>query len=278
MDQIVKYITHDSTAQFIFVDATETVNQVLQRTKALPPAGFHLGQALLSCFLIHELSSKQDHKTKLQWNVDGVFGNLYVDVNEKRQGRGTVQNPSAFEGLLEQTLGNGLFQVLRDQKATHTGIVSSKGDVCSDTLEYLHQSEQRRCAMNLWVNYDNHSKDLNIKSALGYFFEVFPHSDPLKFDLISSFWEEKLSELGSLSSWDIDFDDKIASMAQVSLGKSGRETSKESISFGCNCSLDRAKRALVFANKQENNFEQEKAEIVCEFCGQIYNVDLSESE
>lgn len=276
MDKVSKYITHDSSAQFIFVDATDTMNQVLKKTGAMPPAGIHLGQALLSCYLIHELSAKDfDHRTKLQWSVDGIFGNIYVDVNESRKGRGTIQNPTAFAGALNEKLGSGVLQVLRDQKKIHTGIVQSKGDVCLDSLEYLHQSEQRRCAMNLWVNYDTDSKDLKLQSALGYFFEVFPQNDKMRFELISSFWDEKINELGSLSHWNIDLSDPIESMAQIALDKTGRMTSTEEIAFGCNCSLERAKRALAFANRQENLPQESKAEIVCEYCSQVYNVDLN---
>ncbi len=276
MDQIVKFMTRDSSAQFIFVDATEVVNQAIHRTGCLPPAGIHLGQALISCYLVHELSAKDfDHRTKLQWNVKGSFGNLYADVNEHRQGRGTIANPTAFNGQITESLGDGLLQVLRDQKKTHTGIVNSKGDVCTDILEYLHQSEQRRCAMNLWVNYDSHSNDLKIKSALGYFFEVFPHQDSLRSELIAQFWDEKLAELGQLSNWKIDFKNPISSMANIALEKTGVKTFEAPISFGCNCSLERAERALTFANQQENSPHELKAEIVCEYCGQIYNVDLS---
>ncbi len=275
MDQIAKYMTKDSSAQFIFVNATQTVNEVILKTTALPPAGIHLGQALMSCYLVHELSSKdQDHRTKLQWNVDGDFGNLYVDVNENWQGRGTIINPKAFSGEITESLGEGTLQVLRDQQKTHTGIVNSKGDVCTDLLEYLHQSEQRRCAMNLWVNYDVKSKDLRIKSALGYFFEVFPQEDATKFELISHFWDEKFAELGSLSDWQLDLSKPIKSMAEVALEKTGVKTFDAPISFGCNCSLERAERALAFANQQENSPEQKKAEIICEYCSQIYNVDL----
>lgn len=276
MDQIAKYMTHDSSAQFIFVDATETVSQALARTGALPSAGIHLGQSLLACYLVHELSAKDDlHTTKLQWSVNGPFGNLYVDVNEKRQGRGVINNPTVFTGQLSESLGEGTLQVLRTQKNTHTGIVSSKGDVCTDVLEYLHQSEQRRCAMNLWVHYDTQSKDLKIKAALGYFFEVFPNKDEMRTGLIAHFWEEKLKELGSLSQWGIDFKDSIPSMAKISLDTTGVKTFQTPVEFGCNCSLERAERALVFANKQENSPEKNKAEIICEYCGQVYNVDLA---
>lgn len=275
MDKIVKYTTHDTSAQFLFIDATETINTVLEKTGAQPPAGIHLGQALLSCFLIHELSAKESkHKTKLQWSVDGIFGTLYVDVNENRQGRGVIQNPTAFNGAVSESLGQGIFQVLRDEKKIHTGIVVSKGDVCLDSLEYLHQSEQRRCAMNLWVDYDLSSSNLKLSSAYGYFFEVFPQEDPLRYELISTFWDEKIRELGSLSQWNINRNDPITSMADIALETTGRKTFEEPVSFGCNCSMERAKRALAFANQQEETPEKTVAQITCEYCGHVYNVDL----
>jgi len=269
-------MTQDKSAQFIFVDATDTVKEIIKKTECLPPAGICLGQAMLSCFLIHELTAKgEKRKTKLQWSVDGPLGNLYVDVNEDREGRGVITNPQAFSGKINESLGRGVLQVLREQGKVHTGIVATKGDVCSDILEYLHQSEQRRCAMNLWVNFDPKSKDLEVDKAVGYFFEVFPQKDPLRLELISTFWEEKLNELGSLSSWSFKEETNIKSMASVALEKTGQLTSENSLKFACSCSEERAERALVFANKQDASTDQRSAEIVCEYCGQRYDVNLN---
>lgn len=276
MDTIAKYLTHDKSAQFIFVDATETVKEIIKKTDCLPPAGIFLGQAMLSCFLIHELTSKVEmRKTKLQWSVNGPLGNLYVDVNEKREGRGVITNPQAFSGKINESLGQGVLQVIRDQGKVHTGIVATKGDVCSDVLEYLHQSEQRSCAMNLWVHFDPKSKDLEIDKAVGYFFEVFPQKDSMRSELISTFWAEKLEELGSLSSWNFKEETNIKSMASVALEQAGQTTSENLLKFGCNCSEERAERALVFANKQDASTDQRSAEIVCEYCGQRYEVNLN---
>lgn len=275
MDNLKKYMSHDGSVSFSFVDATETVNESLSRVGCLPPAGIHLGQALLACVLVQSLyGDKQKNKLRMQWSVDGNFGNLFVDMNQQGGVRGTIANPQHFDGKLTESLGKGIFQVIREEKKSHTGLVQSKGNVVTDTLEYLHQSEQRQCAMNVWVQYDSGSDQLRVKNAWGYLVELLPMEDDLKRDMIATFWEEKFKELGNMSRWNIDPSSPITSMADITLGSFGKETSQKKFFFECTCSKERAERALVFANQNDAENHQEQAQITCEYCGQTYDVEL----
>lgn len=295
MDILKKYISHDHSVVFSFVDATDSVNESLKSVGCLPPAGIHLGQALLSCLLVQSIyGEKNKNKLSMQWSVDGNFGNLFVDINENGGIRGTIAQPHFFAGKLSETLGDGVLQVIRDsaamtqsssssssndeaqftQLSKHTGLVTSKGDVVTDTLEYLHQSEQRQCAMNVWVQFDSNSEELRLKSAWGYLVELLPMDDVLKRDMIGMFWEEKFAELGNMSKWNIDPQDPTGSMAQITLGSFGKETSSRKVFFECTCSAERAERALVFANQRDQEHHQDEAQVTCEYCGQVYDVEL----
>lgn len=303
MDILKKYISHDNSVVFSFVDATDTVNESLKRVKCLPPAGIHLGQALLSCLLVQSIyGEKHKNKLSMQWSVDGSFGNMFVDMNEKGGIRGTISNPQFFAGKINESLGQGILQVIRENSAQtsitsapssgvtkdapetsktsmaqaikQTGLVDSKGDVVSDTLGYLHQSEQRQCAMNVWVQFDTASDELRLKSAWGYLVELLPMDDTLKRDMIGMFWEEKFNELGNMSTWNIDASEPTTSMADITLGTFGKEISQKKVFFECTCSEERAERALVFANQKDQAHSQDSAEVTCEYCGQVYDIEL----
>lgn len=277
MDTLEKYISTDASVSFAFLDATQTVRESIKRVGCLPPAGIHLGQALMACSLIHSLyGEKHKHKLRMQWSVDGQFGNVFVDASFSGGLRGTISNPQHFSGNLTESLGQGLLQVIREDKKSHTGMVTSAGDVCTDALEYLHQSEQRQCAMNLFVEYDTQSSDLQIKKALGYLFEILPSDNPIRKDIIATFWEEKFKELGSLSEWPITSTHPIQSMVDHTLGGLSQKSSEKKVFFECTCSKERAERALAFANKKDKEHYQVQAEIVCEYCGQKYDINLKD--
>lgn len=284
MDILKRYMSHDQSVVFSFVDATETVNESLKRVGCLPPAGIHLGQALLSCVLMQSIyGEKHKNKLSMQWSVDGSFGNLFVDTSDTGGVRGTVSHPQFFGGKLNESLGKGILQVIREstnasQVHKQTGIVDSKGDVVSDTLGYLHQSEQRHCAMNVWIQFDTDSDELRLKSAWGYLVELLPMDDVLKRDMIAIFWEEKFKELGNMSKWNIDPKDPTTSMAQITLGSFGKEVSQKQVAFECTCNEQRAERALVFANQKDQDHYQDKAQVTCEYCGQVYDIELDKKQ
>ncbi len=280
MDILKKYMSHDNSVVFSFVDATMAVNESLKRVGCLPPAGIHLGQALLSCLLMQSIyGGKQKNKLSMQWSVDGSFGNLFVDMNDNGGIRGTITHPQFFGGKLNESLGEGVLQVIREgasvnQAHKHTGIVDSRGDVVSDTLGYLQQSEQRQCAMNVWIQFDTDSDELRLKAAWGYLVELLPMDDAFKRDMIAMFWEEKFKELGNMSKWNIDSNDPTTSMAQITLGTFGKEVSQKKVFFECTCNEERAQRALVFANQKDQDHHQDQAQVTCEYCGQVYDIEL----
>lgn len=278
MDCLRKSLSADKEVEFLAIDATELVREAVQRTQAWPPAAIHLGQALMGSILLMSITTKESSsKLSLNWKVDGPFGDLYVECDELGNTRGTVSTPRADIQDLHTKLGEGLLQVRRTIKNTATGIVYAKGDVCQDLLAYLQQSEQRNCALNLWVNlqWSDYDKEnpIHVQSAYGYLLDLLPSSSPERQQAKAFFWETRLQELGGLSKWKFEGDPTLSILKTISDESNPNEIYYQAISFHCNCSEERAKRALSLVNKHDGIQESVvQEEVRCEFCGKVYRV------
>ncbi len=277
--QLQKAIAPDGLTQFLLIDAKDVVQESLTRLKAWPPSMIHLGQALMGAGLLHALLIKEDKsKLSLQWSVRGPFGDLYAESNAIGKLRGTIMQPQAPVNNMFAKLGSGILQVRRTEVDSSTGVVQAGGDVCMDLLTYLHQSEQRPCAMNLWVdlNWDDKNPEhpIYVRNALGYLVEVLPDERGVMDSNRLAQWENFLTSLGKLSEWEIDSQAPLASMLKfLNPGTPAKVLMYQNLSFYCSCSEERAQRALILALDQDKSLpRRESEEITCEFCGKVYEV------
>lgn len=286
MDILRRAITKDGLVRISAINGTNLLQESLQRTKSLPPSMIHLGQGLLGSLLLLSVTTKsEDAKISLQWNTPtGPFGSMYVEANAKGEVRGTILKPQASVTDLKTLLGEGHLQVTRQEVKGQVGVVSCEGDVCSDLLNYLHQSEQRRVAMNLWVDLDvdeaNEVHPFKVKKALGYLIELLPDDNVIEQKSREFYFEERLKELGGLSAWDIDYNDPTKSILQIlSDEEKPKETMYQSLRFHCNCTEERAARALALAEAQSptEDFMNKEEDVTCEFCGQTYHIHLGQT-
>lgn len=278
MDQLKKVLLDKGSVQLIAVDATDLIQHSMARLDAWPPATIHLGQGLLSALTLLSIFTKdQAGKLSLQWSSTGPFGDLYVEADPQGNVRGTILKPHAAVQNLYASMGPGKLMVRKSFHNSTTGIVQSEGDVCADILNYMDQSEQRRCAMNLWVDLAWDDKNLEspvvVKKAVGYLLETLPDADPRRQTLKAQLWEDRLKEMGTLSKWNLEThriaDSLIENIAQSSDVK---ETMDLKIRFHCNCSEERAERALALAVKETGQPQVEEENIRCEFCGKTYSI------
>lgn len=277
--QIQKLITADGGTQILLIEAKDLVQDSLSRLKAWPPSMIHLGQALMGTNLLQALLSKESSsKLSLHWSVRGPFGDLFVEANALGQSRGTITHPQAPVSNMHARLGNGLLQVRRTEKDATTGVVEAQGDVCMDILNYLKQSEQRPCAMNLWVdlNWDDSRPDhpVYVRHAVGYLLEVLPGDNgKIRPDVLVQ-WENFLLSLGKLSQWSLDENDLLGSIGRfLNPGTAPKPLLYQNIKFNCSCSEERAQRALTLALNQDDSNPRKNSEVLrCEFCGKTYEL------
>lgn len=278
MDILRKVLIDDNRVQLVAIDATQLVNQTMIQAEAWPPATIHMGQGLLAALsLLSILTKDTDGKLSLQWSSNGPFGDLYVEANPSGNVRGTILKPKAAVQNLYASMGPGHLMVRKTFTNSSSGVVSSEGDVCKDVLNYLAQSEQRQCAMNLWVDLswkdETPDNPVSVNSAYGYLLECLPDPDPRRRTLMTQVWEDRLKEMGTLSKWKIDPSRPTDSIiANISDGGAFKEIMTQNIRFHCNCSEERAERALALAVRESGEPQVEAEIIRCEFCGKNYRI------
>jgi len=299
-DKILKSLTKDGQAVVIAVDARDVLQEALDRVEAWPPAMIHLGQAMLSAALLQSLPDHAaDTRLELQWRCDGPFGPLFAECRDRGRLRGTVLYPKPDVIDLKHSMGVGHLQVRRSRSGASTGIVAAQGNVVLDVLEYLEKSEQKNCAMSLWVDLsvdspadsllnesassskksDHPAQPFKVRHAFGYLVHVLPQKTKQIENAMLYNWDRHLKSLGPISNWVFRENPCAEILSFVSAEFSPNIIESENLDFFCSCSEERAERALAISNQAENevanealktNLLQNTEEVQCEFCGKIY--------
>lgn len=280
LSNLGKYLTHDRTAVIYTLDATDLVQESMERVGCWPPATKHLGQGMMAALLLLAVSDKED-SLALQWNCDGEFGHLFTEAKNYGEARGTIQNPRpAGIADYETGLGQGILQVRRGKGSlSTTSVVKSTGDVSLDVVEFLEKSEQRNCGVNFSVlidwNQDPEAKSkFQVKSALAYLVHIMPQNSEARLNEILFHWDSHMRALGPISTWKLG-DNLTLGMARFLTAEAApEELMRQRVRFHCNCSKERAARALTLLDKNDSTpaEEAETFEITCEYCGKIYEI------
>lgn len=287
-DGLHKCITRDAEAVILVIEATQLIQDTIDRIGSWPTASVHLGQAMMGVLLVQALSEDDEpEKVSFQWKAEGPFGDLFVEARNFGEVRGTILNPQAPVLDLKTGLGQGLLQVRRTKRNTVTGIVSSVGDVSLDIVEYLEKSEQRSCGMNLsvqlaWDSTPNSKSKVKVKHAVGYLIDVLPQKQKFEFDRNLLRWDRQMRALGPLSEWLLEPSPSENILKILSGEEHPRVVMSQRVKFSCSCSRDRAEAALAFADTQiekegrakqkdiTSYEEEEEIRVRCEFCGKVY--------
>jgi redox-regulated HSP33 family molecular chaperone len=252
---------------------------------------YHLGSALLASALCQALPDrKEDERIDFQWKVDqGPFGSLFVECRNRRQVRGTILHAQTAGQELKIPMGPGLLQVRRlDAKVElplSTGIVPASGDVVQDVLNYLDLSEQKMCALSIFIDisWDDHGENeklpFRINHARAFLVHVLPQKDIAKTHEVLFQWDQHIQELGPLSSWELGAKPASTILKFISGEQQPNVTWEEKLESFCNCDEDRAARALAFIDRQDFVEKVPSTpqagsihEVRCEFCGRTYTL------
>lgn|GEM_PF-973205 len=306
-------LSQDGNVLVVAVDAREVVEELLLRQQLMPPSLIHVGQAALGALLLQSLSDPEENqRLEFRWSAQGPFGNLYAEVLGTGRVRSTVSYPQAEVDRLDEPLGDGVLQVRRFDSAglPYSGIVTSSGRVGLDIVEYLERSEQKSCGMSLSVQVgarpdfvpptegaptERILSPFYVKSAVGYLIHILPQSTEARHAELLRMWDGFMADLGPLSKWVLpegppeEVSREILNMLlpqEKWQSLYGGETR-----FSCNCSQERAMRALSLARQVERSAEERlreageapppsmavelpdgTVEVTCEFCGTRYRL------
>jgi molecular chaperone Hsp33 len=284
-DVLQKALSENGEAVLYALDATELVQESMERLAAFPPATKHLGQSMMAALLLQALAdSEEGESISLQWMCEGPFGHLYAEARNYGEARGTIREPRAPVGDYETGLGSGILQVRKMRGlATNatTSIVNSTGIVSDDIVEYLEQSEQKNCGVrfSVMVDWKDEAKtQFVISSAIAYMVHIMPQPTEVKLNEALLRWDRQMQLLGPLSRWQLRSDQVTADMIRLLSGEPEPNiVMTQRVKFGCNCSVDRALRALSLLEAQEKSEggkkDQGPTEIRCEYCGKTYTVN-----
>ncbi|WP_442602075.1 Hsp33 family molecular chaperone HslO [Paenibacillus sp. KN14-4R] len=241
--------------------ATPTVTAALGRTAA---AGLMMGAML-----------KGEEKLTIQVQGGGPIGQIIVDTNAYGEVRGYVSNPTVdlplnAHGKLDVAgaVGtDGALYIIKDLglKEPYRGstpIIS--GELAEDFTYYFSVSEQTPSAVALGVLVD---VDYSVKAAGGFIIQLMPGLTDEELTAI----EQRLPQLPSMTTMleqGLTLEEILTEVLP-----SFRVLETKDVIFKCKCSRERVEESLISIGKQELQLlldEDQKAEVQCHFCNEIY--------
>ncbi len=280
-DYLVRGVGANNQFRVFAATTTDLVEEARHRHDTWPVASAALGRALTAGLLLGA-NLKGDDLLTLRIYGDGPAGAIVVTANASGEVRGYVQEPHVdlpckVEGKLPvgAAVGKGFLHVTKDMglKEPFTGSVElESGEIGEDVARYLLTSEQTPSAVALGVLV---APDCRVKASGGLLIQLFPDAEE---DVLSHI-EKSLKEMDPVSSL-VDrgmTPEEIVSRAVGGLAV--RFLEKTPLKFKCGCSRERVKDILAAMGKDEIEKiyqEQDKAEVRCHFCGEIYNFDADE--
>ena len=255
-------------------DLTETARQAHNTS---PIATAALGRAMSGALMMADMLKGPSDLLTIQIDGDGPMQGLVVTADNQGLVKGYVKNPNVILPPNEQghlnvggAIGRGTLTVIRDMnlKDPYIGqIPLVTGEVAEDLTAYYAQSEQIPSSVGLGVLMN---KDNTVRRAGGFVVQLMPFAD----DEVIGKLEDNIRKISSVTSI-LNEDSRPEHLLQVVLdGFDLQVTSKEDVSFYCNCSRERFERGLVLLGKEEleSIIEDGKdIELVCQFCNRTYS-------
>jgi molecular chaperone Hsp33 len=232
---------------------------------------------MTASLLLAGATLKGDDEMAVKINGGGPVGNIVVEATPKGLVKGYVQNPhvelpSKVPGHIDVAgvVGkDGFLAVTKDQGFgdPFTGQVQlASGEIGDDFTYYLAKSEQTPSAVGVSVFVN---PDRSIGAAGGFLVQLLPDAD----DEAISALEKKLAEMPLLSKMLLEGKTPEDVLAYLFGEYEVKVLEKLPVKFECDCSKDYfAERmaSIPAADIQHLIDEDHGAEVVCQFCGNVY--------
>jgi molecular chaperone Hsp33 len=278
-DELVSGLLKNSDLRVVLAITTGLSRQARATHGTAPASAALLSQALTAAALMGALQ-KNDSRINLQVECDGPLRGLFVDGDTSGLVRGYVKNLHVEyvggEGKYHwrPVLGNrGFLSVLRDLgggEYYRSDVALEEFDLAADLERYFLQSDQLPSHVllaQLPAGGDGATESLGI--VAGLLVQPLPGADM-----------EAFKALGARLRGDFDaalkahVDAGASSVLRALLPEPDFEVmSRYPLRFGCSCSKDRVKRALLAMGREELQDLLEKegqAEATCQFCTTRY--------
>ena len=190
-------------------------------------------------------------------NVKGYVGNTKIDLSLKENGKLDVGTAVGNKGMLYIIKDLGM----ENPYTGMTPIIS--GEIAEDFTNYFATSEQTPSVIALGVLVDKNG----IKAAGGYKLSLMPDATEEEIAKI----EEQMKKIDPISKM-LDQNKTLEEIAKIVTGDENLQVLEEiHPEYKCNCSREKCEKGLIAIGKKELDSiinEEEKIEIVCNFCNQ----------
>jgi molecular chaperone Hsp33 len=203
---------------------------------------------------------------------DGPLGVIIAEANVAGAARGYVANPVPDDETLDvaRGIGRGLLTVVRGTppagRPYTSQITLEGGGVAQDLTRYLAGSEQINSAVLLGVL----NRRDGVAAAGGIVVQSFPHASDESIERV----EKRIKEAPPLSTLleKMRIEDVVSTVFDGCAYKQIDPSFNVPLSYTCTCSPERALAPLALFTPDElrEMMEQERTEVVCQFCGRKY--------
>ena len=280
-DKLVRATAADGNIRIVAANTTKLVEKARVIHGTFPTATAALGRVLTGALLIGAGLKNQETVT-IKIDGDGPLGLILAVSDNKGKVKGYVNNPHVYiepneAGKMDvgEAVGQGMLYVIKDLKlkGVYTGSSPlTSGEIGDDISHYYYSSEQIPTAVGLGVLVD---KDTSVKGAGGYLIQLLPDAP----EEIIAHLEKRVMELGAVSSFidkgkeSMDIVEYLCNPWNVVIHE------EKEVDFECGCSMDKIEKIVISLGEEEINDilnKEKKAELVCHFCNENYQLDERE--
>ncbi|HWQ78854.1 MAG TPA: Hsp33 family molecular chaperone HslO [Anaerovoracaceae bacterium] len=285
-------IAIDKSRSFrVYLAITTTMVEDARKVHMTTPlATAALGRALTGAGLMGlQLKNEQD-KLTIQFKGDGPAAEILVTANGGGSVKGYISNPDVDLPLKENgkldvggAVGAGTLTVIKDLglREPYVGKIDLvSGEIGEDLTAYFYLSEQQPASVALGVRINT---DYTTLSAGGMIIQMLPEAKPESVDLL----EKLLAEMPHISSLVEEVYGQAAGKTEEAVidslldrifrslpGEFAMERLEyRDIKWDCDCSTERLEQVIISLGSKDLKEiieEDEKAELVCQFCGTRY--------
>ncbi len=284
-DRIIKALAYNGKVNVTCIDSTQIVEEARKIHNLSPVCTAAFGRLLTVTALIGCSMKSSNHKLTIQVKGGGPIGTMVTVSDNTPKVRGYVSNPVVDLPLNEfgkldvsGAVGTtGFINVIKDigLKEPYVGISPIiTGELADDFANYFVNSEQTNSAVALGVLVDKNG----VRKSGGYIITPMPDATNDEISIL----EKSIYEAGAISKMlenNFSLEDIIT---KITGDKKIKIIERNDFpKYECNCNKDRMKSAFMSIGKDEIKKiieEDEKAEMVCNFCNKKYNFSKQELE